>query len=94
MCDQKSCDDFITDIRQLHGRIDILVNNAGIAFTNAANDPFDVQANVTLETNYWAVRRFCDKAFPLLAKNARVVNVSSSLGASSKYLQIADKVLG
>jgi len=60
--------------------IDVLVNNAGIAFSNAATEPFHVQAEVTNRTNFFATMAFCREVFPLLRKHARVVNVSSSVG--------------
>jgi len=58
----------------------VLVDNAGIAFKQAATDPFGVQAEVTLATNYWANKAVCDLLFPILRPGARVVNMSSSAG--------------
>ena len=64
--------------------IDVLVNNAGIAFKVASTEPLGVQAEVTLKTNYWAVKNTCDLLFPILKPGARVVNVSSSRGSLTK----------
>lgn len=47
---------------------------------NAATDPFAVQAEVTLATNYFALVDVCQELFPLLRPHARVVNLSSSCG--------------
>ena len=67
-------------IKEKYGGIDILVNNAGIAFKQNATEPFAVQAEVTLKTNYWDNKRACEILFPILNSGARVVNVSSSVG--------------
>ncbi|XP_034246303.1 carbonyl reductase [NADPH] 1-like [Thrips palmi] len=67
-------------IKEKHGGLDVLVNNAGIAFKHAATDPFSVQAEVTLATNYFALVDTCRELFPLLRPHARVVNLSSSAG--------------
>lgn len=50
----------------------------------AATDPFSVQAEVTLATNYFALVDVCHELFPLLRPHARVVNVSSSCGHLTK----------
>merc|ERR1711872_391357 len=67
-------------MKEKYGGIDVLVNNAGIAFKRDATEAFEVQAEVTLATNYWANKRTCEILFPILNPGARVVNVSSSLG--------------
>jgi len=64
-----------------YGGVDILVNNAGIAFKNAATDPFDVQAEVTLKTNFFATRDMLTHFMPLIKPGGRVVNVSSFVGS-------------
>merc|ERR1719357_1034965 len=64
-----------------YGGVDILVNNAGIAFKNAATDPFDVQAEVTLKTNFFATRDMLTHFMPLIKAGGRVVNVSSFVGS-------------
>ncbi|XP_065170956.1 carbonyl reductase [NADPH] 1-like [Atheta coriaria] len=71
-------------IKENYEGIDILVNNAAIAFKHDATEPFAVQAEQTLETNYFALVKVCQELFPLLKTNARVVNISSSCGHLSK----------
>lgn len=67
-------------LQENYGGLDLLVNNAAIAFKNDAPEPFGVQAKVTIETNYFSVKKSCEILFPLLRDGARVVNVSSSAG--------------
>ncbi|KAG8450234.1 hypothetical protein GDO86_002761 [Hymenochirus boettgeri] len=64
-------------MKEKYGGIDVLINNAGIAFKVADTTPFDVQANVTLRTNFFATRDICNELLPLMKPHGRVVNVSS-----------------
>lgn len=78
--DQTSIQKLHDDLLSQHGGLDILVNNAAIAFKNDAIEPFGQQAEVTLQTNYFALVTLCHILFPLLRPHARVVNLSSSAG--------------
>uniref|UniRef100_A0A0A9WVM0 carbonyl reductase (NADPH) n=1 Tax=Lygus hesperus TaxID=30085 RepID=A0A0A9WVM0_LYGHE len=78
--DQKSIEELASFIEKTHGGIDILVNNAAIAFKNDATEPFEEQAEVTVKTNYFALKNVCDALYPLLRPHARVVTLSSSAG--------------
>ena len=40
----------------------------------------ELQARVTLKTNYWDTKKACEILFPILKPGARVVNVSSARG--------------
>src|SRR5882757_4334543 len=67
------------------GRLDVLVNNAGIA-VDWGNDLVDVTADLlrtAYEVNVFGVATVTSACIPLLRKspNARVVNMSSSLGS-------------
>ncbi|XP_060607126.1 carbonyl reductase [NADPH] 1-like [Ruditapes philippinarum] len=79
--DVASIDRLKTFLQTTYSGLDILVNNAGIAFKMAATEPFAVQAEITVATNFWGTLNVCKKLFPLLRPHARVVNVSS--GASN-----------
>lgn len=82
--DQSSVDKFKEYIQKTYGTIDILVNNAAIAFKMDATDSFDVQAEVTVNTNYFGTLRVSEALIPLLGHGAKLVNVSSSAGHLSR----------
>ncbi|XP_028279924.1 carbonyl reductase [NADPH] 1-like [Parambassis ranga] len=63
--------------KEKYGGVDVLINNAGIAFKVADTAPFDVQAEVTLKTNFFATRDMLTHFLPLIKAGGRVVNVSS-----------------
>jgi len=66
-------------LRRAGRTVDILVNNAGIAL-----DGFDATvARRTIDTNYHGAARVTDALLPLCAPDARIVMVSSGLGAVS-----------
>ncbi|CAH8600612.1 unnamed protein product [Heterobilharzia americana] len=79
------------------GGINICVNNAGIAYKVDSPAPFGEQAKVTVNTNFTSTVDFIEEFIPLLAENARVVNVSSSVSLSSlKKLsnELYEKIVG
>ncbi|XP_028837310.1 carbonyl reductase [NADPH] 1 [Denticeps clupeoides] len=67
--------------RDKYGGVDVLVNNAGIAFKMADTTPFEIQAEVTLKTNFFANRDVCNVFLPIIKPGGRVVNVSSIMGS-------------
>ncbi|VDL92396.1 unnamed protein product, partial [Schistocephalus solidus] len=76
--DQKSRDKLADYVKSNYpDGINILINNAGIAYKTDSNAPFGEQAQVTLATNYFATLEMCNTFLPLMAKNSRLVNVSS-----------------
>jgi len=64
---------------RLAGGLDVLVNNAGASF-----DGFDAGvARRTLDVNFAGMMHLTDRLLPVLRPNARVVMVSSGMGAVS-----------
>ncbi|GAA51005.1 carbonyl reductase [NADPH] 1, partial [Clonorchis sinensis] len=59
--------------------INVAVNNAGIAYRHDSTAPFGEQARVTVHTNFTCTLDFTLEFLPLLAKDARVVHVSSGV---------------
>lgn len=49
-----------------------------------AKEPFAEQAAVTTAVNYFGTLDVCNVLFPILRKNARVINISSSAGHLSR----------
>uniref|UniRef100_A0A4W2DNR1 Carbonyl reductase (NADPH) n=1 Tax=Bos indicus x Bos taurus TaxID=30522 RepID=A0A4W2DNR1_BOBOX len=70
-------------LRKEYGGLDVLVNNAGIAFKTDDPTPFDIQAEMTLKTNFFATRNVCTELLPIVKPHGRVVNVSSSQGSQA-----------
>uniref|UniRef100_F1L5Z3 carbonyl reductase (NADPH) n=1 Tax=Ascaris suum TaxID=6253 RepID=F1L5Z3_ASCSU len=75
-----SIEAFADCLKKEHGGFDVLINNAGFAFKNAATEPPDEQARVTIGINYEGTKQTCDILFPLLRGGGRVVNVCSQAG--------------
>ncbi|XP_007183805.1 carbonyl reductase [NADPH] 3 [Balaenoptera acutorostrata] len=67
-------------LRKEYGGLNVLVNNAGIAFKIDDPTPFDIQAEMTLKTNFFATRNVCSELLPIVKPHGRVVNVSSLQG--------------
>ncbi|KAM7538958.1 hypothetical protein Aperf_G00000049336 [Anoplocephala perfoliata] len=63
--------------------LNILVNNAGNAYKHDFTAPFGEQARVTLETNYTATVQMCLDFLPIIAKNFKVVNITSVMASKS-----------
>jgi len=79
--DEKSIKSAADSVKKQYGGLDILINNAGMAWKgNAFNTEV---AATTLGTNYFGTLKVCQEFFPLLRENARVVNVSSTIGKST-----------
>ncbi|XP_066563103.1 carbonyl reductase [NADPH] 1 [Amia ocellicauda] len=75
---RRSVRDFL---QEKYGGLDVLINNAAIAFKVVDPTPFAVQAEVTLNTNFFATRDLCNELLPIIKPRGRVVNVSSVAGS-------------
>ncbi|KAK9718122.1 short chain dehydrogenase [Popillia japonica] len=77
---------FKDHIKNTYGGVDILVNNAGIMYTETPENynNFLTQAQETIATDYFGLLRVSEAFIPLLRKDARIVNVSSSAGHLSR----------
>ncbi|KAM6161821.1 carbonyl reductase [NADPH] 3 [Erethizon dorsatum] len=78
-------------LRREYGGLNVLVNNAGIAFKMDDPTPFDIQAEMTLKTNFFATRNVCTELLPIVKPHGRVVNISSLQG--SKALEDCSEAL-
>ena len=76
-------------IRSEYGRLDVLVNNAAVCFNDptlygkVAHTPFEAQARITVQTNYFGTLAVTKALLPLLRESSaspRVVNVASWAG--------------
>ena len=72
-----------------YGRCDALVNNAAICFNDATlygkvdYTPFEQQAAITIQTNYFGTLKVTESLLPLLRASSaspRIVNVASAAG--------------
>ncbi|XP_076247362.1 carbonyl reductase [NADPH] 1 [Calliopsis andreniformis] len=81
--DESSISTFRDYLQKTHDGLDVLVNNAAIAFKVQATEPFSLQAEETVNVNYFGLRKVCSLLYPLLKPHARVVHVSSSSGRLS-----------
>ncbi|XP_057553071.1 carbonyl reductase [NADPH] 3 [Hippopotamus amphibius kiboko] len=70
-------------LRKEYGGLNVLVNNAGIAFKIDDPTPLDIQAEMTLKTNFFATRNVCSELLPIVKPHGRVVNISSLQGSKA-----------
>ncbi|KAK4541347.1 hypothetical protein LTR36_008105 [Oleoguttula mirabilis] len=77
-----SIEAFAGEVERQHGSVDVLINNAGV---NLDADYGYENARRTLDVNYRGTLDMCRTFVPLLAKNGRIVNVSSVASSLKPY---------
>ncbi|CAO1597829.1 hypothetical protein XANCAGTX0491_001623 [Xanthoria calcicola] len=82
IADRSSIDTFAKVITRDHQHVDVLINNAGVNL-DLQYSPANVKA--TLDTNYRGTLNMCQTFIPLLKKNGRIVNVSSTGSSLAGY---------
>ncbi|XP_041478699.1 carbonyl reductase [NADPH] 3-like [Lytechinus variegatus] len=81
--DQGSIDKLRDDIANQEGGLDILVNNAGIIFND--DTPKEIQAEKTIQTNYFAVRNVTNAFLPIIRNGGRIVHIASLVAPMAFY---------
>ena len=74
--DSTSVDAFLAAVKDSHKEIDVLINNAGYNNKNASPE----EAALILQTNFFSVVGLTEKMLPILAKDGKVIQVSSGYG--------------
>jgi len=86
LTDNNSIQRLKTTLDEKHdGGFDVLVQNAAIAFKHEASEPFSVQAEVTLKTNFWGTLDLMKELFPKCRENGRIVLLSSFCSQSAQF---------
>mmetsp|Transcript_25076 Transcript_25076/g.52754 ORF Transcript_25076/g.52754 Transcript_25076/m.52754 type:complete len:369 (+) Transcript_25076:68-1174(+) len=75
-------------IEETYGVLDVLINNAAICFNDPTlygrveYTPFQKQAGITIDTNFFGTLKVSEAFLPLLKKSAspRIVNIASAAG--------------
>ncbi|KAL9114360.1 MAG: hypothetical protein Q9187_007496, partial [Circinaria calcarea] len=86
IADQSSIRGLADQINKEHNGCDVLINNAGV---NLDDEYSAENVKKTLDTNYRGTLHMCQAFIPLLKKNGRIVNVSSTGSSLNQY---SDKI--
>jgi carbonyl reductase 1 len=88
LTDQESIRNTCDFISSEFGHLDVLVNNAAVCFNDptlygkCVYTPFEKQARISMETNFFGTLKVTQTMLPLLRKSEspRVINIASSAG--------------
>ncbi|XP_001629645.3 mitochondrial protein C2orf69 homolog isoform X2 [Nematostella vectensis] len=68
-------------VQEKYGGLDILVNNAGILIKESSGTSYARKAEDCVKTNFFGMLDVYNSMYPLLKEQARIVNVSSTMGS-------------
>jgi carbonyl reductase 1 len=79
------------EIEDKYGTCDVLINNAAVCYNDPTlydkvpHTPFDKQADITIQTNFFGTLALTQAMIPLLEKSSspRIINIASSAGRLS-----------
>ena len=83
--DKKSIGKFVDIVKRRHNRLDILVNNAAVyhkppaSFHQADLPLHNREVEEIVKTNYLGLKTVTEAFVPVMASNARIINISSHL---------------
>jgi carbonyl reductase 1 len=88
LTDDKSIDQCAAYVLEHFGKLDILVNNAAVCFNDPTlygkvqHTPFEQQAAISIQTNFFGTYKITNKLLPLLQKSSspKIINIASSAG--------------
>ncbi len=89
--DDESIASAVQYIQQEYGQCDVLVNNAAVCFNDptlygkVSHTPFEKQARITVETNFFGTLSLTKALLPMLrnSPSPRIINIASSAGRLS-----------
>ncbi|MCJ1339224.1 hypothetical protein MMC09_004513 [Bachmanniomyces sp. S44760] len=68
-------------VEKEHGKVDVLFNNAGILLADSPKE----NIKKTLDTNFRGTLRMCEEFIPLLKKDGRIVNITSTASTLGRF---------
>jgi len=99
LTDDESIERCVAYVQERFGKLDILCNNAAICFNDPTlygkvpHTPFEQQAAITIQTNFFGTYKLTNKLLPLLQKSSspKIINIASSAGRLA-ILKSQDKI--
>jgi carbonyl reductase 1 len=85
---ESSCQKFTSYLVETYGAIDVLINNAGVGFYLESIKSLEEKIEkgwLSMNVNYFGMKRITLALLPLIKRRGRVVNVCSQLGKIHSY---------